>query len=173
MKKMLLRVSVGILAVALCGLAYGMYIAQRVDLGWQPKVAGPAFPRVRPHVLVDEAHYNSSTGGFGGRYRPLARLLTENGYEVRRGTEAFTLPSLAEVDILVIANAAGSPKPPFMGLNPPVIMAKDRGTPAFTAAEIQNVAAWVKQGGSLLLIADHAPFVAASEHLAAAFQIRM
>jgi hypothetical protein len=44
---------------------------------------------------------------------------------------------------------------------------------AFTPAEIAAVEAWVREGGSLLLIADHMPFPGAADGLAAAFGVAM
>jgi hypothetical protein len=43
--------------------------------------------------------------------------------------------------------------------------------PAFTPAEVASVERWVREGGSLLLIADHMPFPGAAEDLARAFGI--
>jgi hypothetical protein len=44
---------------------------------------------------------------------------------------------------------------------------------AFTASEIEAVRTWVENGGSLLLIADHAPFGSAAAALAETFGVRM
>ena len=59
----------------------------------------------------------------------------------------------------------------MLGINLPVRTTRKRGDPAFALDEIDAVARWVERGGSLLLIADHAPFGAASESLAAAFHV--
>ena len=63
---------------------------------------------------------------------------------------------LQEGDILVIANALGAG-----GMGQP-----DASNPAFTDAECDAVRDWVKEGGSLLFITDHAPLGAAAECLA-------
>src|SRR6185436_17066395 len=42
---------------------------------------------------------------------------------------------------------------------------------AFTEEEIKAVRNWVKEGGSLLLIADHRPWPAAADKLASAFGV--
>ena len=47
------------------------------------------------------------------------------------------------------------------------------GGSAFTASEIEAVEAWVRGGGRLLLIADHAPFGVAAADLAARFGVGM
>ncbi len=100
-------------------------------------------------------------------------LLRADGYEVRNGREPFSAERLEGVGVLVIANAAGAPKPQILGINIPVPTKKERSDPAFAAGEIEAVRAWVEQGGSLLLIADHAPFGAASAALAEAFGVKM
>ena len=124
-------------------------------------------------MVIDQAHYNASTADIGGRYWPFGRLLRADGYEVRQGPLPFTPGTLDGVQVLVVVNAGGAPKPQFLGINLPVSTNKQRGDPAFTADEIQAVRTWVEQGGSLLLIADHAPFGAASEAMAAAFNVTM
>ena len=106
-------------------------------------------------VLVDEAHENFHTAG--GRYRPFADLLRADGFTVERGHSPFTPAALAGVDVLVVANA----EPPD----------EEAPSSAFTAAEVAAVEQWVRDGGGLLLIADHAPFGAAARDLAAAFGV--
>jgi hypothetical protein len=147
--------------------------AQRADYGWDPGVGRPTFTSDHPRVVVDHAHNNASTIGLGGRYWPFGRLLRADGFEVRRGSEPFSAASLEGVDILVIANAAGAPKPQFLGINLPVRSKGSRDDPAFSPEEIEAVRAWVERGGSLLLIADHAPMGAAAEALGAAFGVKM
>ncbi len=44
---------------------------------------------------------------------------------------------------------------------------------AFTDSEVEAVNAWVKNGGSLFLIADHMPFPGAAEKLAASFGFKL
>lgn len=61
--------------------------------------------------------------------------------------------------MLVIANAGATAEQPT--------------PPAFTEAEGVALEAWVREGGRLLLIADHAPFGAAAKNLAARFGVTM
>jgi hypothetical protein len=172
MKRVVIVVT-GVLVVALLVGIAAAYRAQRADYGWNPSVATPAFGFTHPRVVIDQAHHNASSAGLGGRYVPFGRLLEVDGYDVRRGRREFSLSGLDSVQVLVIANASGASKPQLFGINIPVPAGGRRGDPAFTASEVQAVRAWVEHGGSLLLIADHAPFGAASESLAAAFGIRM
>lgn len=162
--------------VALAFLAVGssaFFTAQRADYGWSPAVAAPAFTSARPVVLFDEGHHNASSIGFSGRYWPFARLLRADGFTVRRSHQAFAPPALAGVRILVIANASGAPKPQMFGLNLPSRTDRNRSDPAFTADEIHVIHDWVAAGGSLLFIADHAPFGRAAAGLAGALGVTM
>jgi hypothetical protein len=162
-----------LIAAVVAAVFTALHEAQRADYGWDPAVARPTFESERPRVVIDEAHHNASTAGIGGRYWPFGRLLRADGYDVRRGTDPFSAASLDSVDILVIANASGAPRPQFLGINLPVRTDRKRDDPAFTPEEIDTVRAWVERGGSLLLIADHAPMGAAAEALSAAFGVTM
>src|SRR5262245_56816685 len=98
MRKLLL--SLGALAV-LSGVAAAQQVADPlVDLS----VAHPAYARgAGPHVVIDGAHHNFHT--VDGRYAPFAQMLRNVGFVVDGSTAAFTDASLANVKVLVIANA--------------------------------------------------------------------
>jgi hypothetical protein len=149
--------------------------AQRADYGWSPRVTSRTYVTSPPVVLFDEGHHNASTAGFEGRYWPFGRLLRADGYDFRRGKQTFTREYLDAAQILVIANAAGGGKPVAFGINLPLPGGDDgrRGDPAFTPAEIAAVRSWVEEGGSLLLIADHAPFGAAAAGFGEVFGVTM
>lgn len=137
-------------------------VAQQVpDPNFDVKVAKPAYTAKGPKVLVDEAHFNFHTAG--GRYKPLADLLRNDGYQVAPNTAKFTKEALTGCDILLISNALGAER---MG-------SAEASNPAFTEEECAAVAEWVKNGGSLLLIADHAPMGAAAQTLGKRFGVDM
>jgi hypothetical protein len=138
-----------------------MAAQQAPDTAFDVSVKRPAFVREHPRLVLDEAHHNFHTAD--GRYQPFAALAKNDGYDVRRGTAAFTAASLAGARVLVIANALGSG----------VTVSDDSSGPAFTPDECAAVAAWVRGGGALLLISDHTPMGAAAESLASAFGVRM
>lgn len=152
-------------ALAIAGTAIvSPALAQQVpDSTFLAPVARPAFAPGSFRVRLDEAHHNFHT--LAGRYRPFAQLLAADGCRLEAGREAFSAGSLAGVDLLVIANAAGDDL--ASGSDSTV------ARPAFAPAEIAAVHAWVAGGGSLLLIADHAPFGAAAAALAARFGVDM
>ena len=140
-------------------------LAQQIpDPNFDPTVARPAYTTTHPRVLFDEAHNNFHTAG--GRYKPFADLITSDGYRVSPNTLKFTKDTLAEYDILVIANPLGAAVESgadFAAAN----------KPAFTEAECDAVRDWVNAGGSLLLIADHYPVGAAAGILAKRFGVDM
>lgn len=130
---------------------------QITDPDFRPVVARPAYSAGAPVVVIDGAHNNFHT--VDGRYSPFAALLRADGYEVRGGTAAFDAGGLDGVDVLVIANAGAVHDEP--------------APPTFTEAEAAALEGWVRNGGKLLLIADHAPFGTAAEALAARFGVKM
>lgn len=136
------------------------FAQQQADLTFDASVKSPAYTTTHPKVLFDEAHFNFHTTT--GRYKPFADLIGNDGYSVTPNKVAFTKESLSGYEVLVIANAgaaqAGS---------------ADRSKPAFTDAECDAVREWVRAGGALLLIADHAPAGSAAAILAARFDVDM
>lgn len=143
-------------------LAATVSFAQQVaDPNFDTKVARPAHTKKQPKVLFDEAHNNFHTAD--GRYKPFAELIASDGHVITPNKQPFTLSSLKPFDILVISNALGAPQ-----MNSP-----DAPKPAFTDAECDAVRDWVRGGGALLFIADHAPMGSAAETLAARFGVGM
>jgi hypothetical protein len=140
----------------------GIAIAQQVaDTSYQPLIKHPAYQIGKgTTVHIDQAHANFHTRT--GRYLPFAKLLEKDGYSVKDFTEEFNAKSLRNCKILVISNAI-NPRNQNAWANP--ILS------AFTKAEIIHIFNWVKNGGSLFLIADHMPFGGAAADLAAVFGI--
>lgn len=171
MKKFGLLLSVAIVVVLAVLLGFTWSRSQRADNQWNPHVERPAYTTHHPRVVIDEAHHNAHRAK--GKYRPFARLLEADGYRVVRGRDKLAPGVLANDDILVIVNAAGGPKPQIFGINLPTPIKTTRDMPAFTPDEIAYLESWVKQGGSLLLVADHLPFGSAARALASAFGVTM
>ncbi len=134
---------------------------QIADPNFNPKIARPAYTKNRPKVLFDEAHNNFHTTT--GRYKPFADLIAGDGYAVVVNKEKFQKKLLDGYDVLIIANALG-----VAAANSP-----EAANPAFTEEECDAVRDWVRGGGALLLVADHAPFGAAAENLARRFGVEM
>jgi hypothetical protein len=134
---------------------------QIVDPAFKATVNDPAFNKNFPRVLFDEGHNNQLSRM--GRYKPFADLIDLDGYQVVVGRKIFNKETLDTFKILVIANALGADDIDDAGAE----------QPAFADNECDAVREWVKSGGSLLLIADHAPYGAAAEILAKRFGVEM
>jgi hypothetical protein len=123
---------------------------QAADEAFDAILANPEFPHGDgPRVLFDDGHRNFHTSE--GRYAPFVRLLRNDGFQVASNAGAVTAEALAGQDLFVVVNAL----PPEGAID------------AFTVEETAAVAAWVEQGGGLLLVADHRPFGSAIAPLAA------
>lgn len=156
---MTMKLLAAILTLLVC-LAPG-FAQQQADPEFDTSVARPAYKKDGPRVMFDEAHHNYHTSD--GRYKPFVDLLENDGYNVIRNRQPFSKTRLSDFKILVIADALGAEEDDDKG-------ASDS---AFTEEEIAIVADWVKDGGDLLLIADHAPFGAAASALSKRFGVEM
>jgi hypothetical protein len=147
----------------LCALVIPVVALSQVkavaDAHFDASIGQPHYLKSHPVVVFNEAHSNYHTAT--GRYEPLARLLRNDGYTVVPGKSAFARKSLRGITVLLIANARGQ------GATDAV-----SGT-AFTEKECKEVGAWVRSGGSLLLIADHTPFGRAAANLSRQFGVEM
>lgn len=122
-------------------------------------------------LLIDRGHYNAAMGVNG----VLAGTLRKSGFEISGLEGKFDEASLKNTDMLLISN----PLPDrFDTLDQRAKRANqefrwsDAATQsAYTKSEISEIESWVKNGGSLFLILDHAPNGKAGETLAAVFGI--
>lgn len=115
-----------------------------------------------PVVCIDEAHNNFHTAG--GRYQTFAGLLRGDGYVVNAFAKKFTTESLRECAVMTIANAVGDAN------------ADDWAYPhpsTFTREELEVLHAWIRGGGALLLIVDHAPMPGAVRDLGTLLGVTM
>jgi len=142
------------------GHVRGLAAQQIPDPNFDATVAHPAYTASHPRVAVDEAHKNFHTAG--GRFKPFADLLRNDGYDVVTNTAKFSSDRLQGNDVLVISNALGE-----LGNN------NDNSTPAFTKPECDAVYEWVRRGGALFLIADHGPMGDAAAPLAQRFGVTL
>lgn len=137
---------------------------QQRDPGFSVDVREPAFgPSEGPLVCIDEAHNNVHTAE--GRYRPFADLLRKDGYRVEDFSTKFSEGTLTRCALLVIANALNANDGP-----------ETRAFPhpsSFTHPELDSLVAWIREGGSLLLLADHAPAPGAAGDLGALLGVAM
>ena len=152
---------VAITCALLVALSVSAGAQQMADPEFNTTVAKPAYEKNGPRVMFDEAHHNFHTTD--GRYKPFVDLLSNDGYRIIRNRQPFTKASLSSFKVLVIANALGAEELDDEGAD----------KSAFTEEECEVVQEWVKDGGALLLIADHAPAGGAAAALASRFDIDM
>ena len=158
MKRLALVFCLLSLATVLVAIIHAQQVA---DPDFVATVAKPAYKHNGPKVLFDEAHHNFHTTT--GRYKPFADLMGNDGYQFTPNKQKFSADVLKGYRILVIANARGADS----------ANDAEASNPAFTDEESDAVRDWVKAGGSLLLIADHAPNGAANQILADRFSVDM
>ena len=148
-----------IICLTLLFVGCGQEEPQKADVDYQPNIDDPVFASgTGPVVLIDEGHNNYHT--IEGRYQAFAEVLRLDGYVVGAHKGKFTPESLNRGDILVISNAM----PDGVGEESFTTYPS-----AFSENEINAVAGWVENGGSLFLIADHMPFPSAAADLAERF----
>jgi len=142
------------------GLSVSVSAQQVPDTSFTFPIKQTAYEQGKgPMIYIDQAHNNFHTKG--GGFSPFSELLEQDGYQV-----AGLDKTLSEIDILktckilVIANALNTANAQDWVLPTPS---------AFTSEEIAIIRKWVKNGGSLFLIADHMPFAGAAYELGKAF----
>jgi len=138
-----------------------MTLAQQMaDPNFDATVIHPTYTTTHPRVAIDQAHDNLHTKD--ELFKPFADLLRNDGYNVVANTAKFTSGSLENIDVLVISNVIGK-----------LENDNNNSTPAFTKPECGAVYDWVRRGGSLFLIADHAPMGDAAAPLAERFGVTL
>lgn len=139
----------------------GMTVAQQLpDPNFDAKIAHPAYAATHLRVVIDQAHDNFHTKD--GLFKPFADLARNDGYDILANTAKFTGDTLKSINVLVISNAVGK-----------LVNDNNNSTPAFTKAECDAVYHWVRRGGALFLIADHAPMGDAAAPLAERFGVTL
>jgi hypothetical protein len=146
--------------IALTLLPFCSLFGQQVaDTAFQFQSAKPRYAQGRGSVVqLDAAHNNFHT--LDGRYAPFAKVLRQDGFNVISNGAALTEASLAKGKIFVISNPLDSSNVGRWQLPIPS---------AFSPSEMKALNHWVKNGGRLLLIADHMPFAGAAADLARSF----
>jgi len=145
--------------VLLFTLSFGINSQQVADTTYNPPIKNPIYEQGKGSVVfIDEGHHNFHTKE--GRYKAFANLVERDGYIVNRYKGSFTNENLSKGKILVISNSLNEINVENWYLPTPS---------AFSEEEIKIVEQWVKDGGSLFLIADHMPMAGAAEDLAGVF----
>lgn len=145
--------------------------AQQADPAYTPRIGARTWAAEGPTVAIDDAHWNGHTASRG--YAPFVKLLASDGYRIIGTGNVATPEVLDTAGVVVIANALG-----FNGVVRQVARVAGMdldalGSDAFTDAEAQRLETWVREGGSLLLVADPTPAGRAVQSLAELFGVTM
>ena len=151
-----LRICVETILLALA-IAACQHTGAKPDRTFDTSVPNPAYAGDGPTVLFDEAHHNIHKANH--TYAPFAKLIGNDGYRVRRGRQRLSQTVLDDAQVVVIVNALGR---------------NERNDDhAFSDAECDALVAWIRAGGSLLLITDHYPTGSAVGNLAQRLGVSM
>ncbi|WP_185094434.1 hypothetical protein [Marivirga tractuosa] len=138
--------------------SYQLFPQQVADLDFPIHIENPKYTGVETAIIgIDASHNNLHT--LKTNFAPFAKLVKADGYQfisINKITEQI----LDSLNILVIANALDSSN--VRNWRRPIAN-------AFSENEIEIIEKWVKEGGSLLVIADHMPFAGATNDLAKKF----
>ena len=134
-----------------------MYNDINVDLS----VENPSFKfNEGPLVIIDAAHKNFFVQSH--LIKPLVDIVLNDGYRVSFIDKKFTKENLNQAKILIIITAL-----PFDFAT----QSSAVGMETYTETELNEVQAWVNNGGSLLVFSEHAPFDQAINPLLKKFEI--
>lgn len=137
---------------------YG-FSQQIVDPNYNPIIKNPEYELKKGSLIyIDEGHNNYYRKE--AEFKPFADILEKDGYNVLKYPWRILPIKLAPAKILVIANAIN-----VVNLNNWQLPTPS----AFSKKEIDDLAKWINEGGSLFLIADHMPMAGAATELASKF----
>lgn len=163
--------------VALLLLAGAVFVAWRLRTPAESPpyggtITAPVWPSDGPPVLVDDAHWNHGTAD--GRLRAFSGLLTADGYRVLPGANGTRAETLVDARVSVVVNPLG-----ILGVARTWTDRAGLGGLAFVdddaliGQEIETTLQWIENGGSLLLVADPAPYARGSRGLAQRLGVSM
>ena len=136
-------------ATAAALVALAMAACDR-GVDFDARVDSPAFTSGGVTLLFDRGHHNHHR--IDTTYRPFAELARGDGLKVKDVDGPLTAEKLAGARILAIVTARSD--------------TDTNDAPALSREEIDALLAWVRNGGSLLLVTDHYPYPNAVEGLA-------
>lgn len=130
-----------------CAAAFSMNAQMVNDSTFDASVKRPKFKKGKgPALLIDAAHHNFIVEM--GLAKPLVDVATADGYRPSIDSSLFTKAYLSNYKIVVI-----TPAMPFTFGSKKEVTTES----TFTPAEIDALHDWVNNGGSLILLSEHAP----------------
>lgn len=139
---------------------------------FDPQVPNPAFPEGKgPRILYDTGHFNE---WHLEDMSPFLELLRRDGFRVSFLKEQWSSTSFEGANVLVVQGPLAVPRNSLIEKGIDHYWWSDEGRQdAFTSDEILAVTRWLRSGGSLLLILDHAPSAAAAGRLTEALGVEV
>lgn len=142
-------------------MSISLYGQQILDSSFVGKVFNPAYEQSKgPKILIDQAHNNGAT--LQPSFTVLSNILKEDGYNLSINSNELSIEEIRQFDVLVIVDPVAEENIDNWELPTPS---------AFKNSEIDAINHFVKEGGSLFLVADHMPFSGASQKLAQSFGV--
>jgi hypothetical protein len=135
--------------ISLSFLVFSLHINAQMlnDSPFNASVAHPKFKNGKgPKVLIDAAHHNFIVEM--GLIKPLMDVVTNDGFQPNIDSALFTKDYLSKYKVVVI-----SPAMPFLFGSKPEVTNEI----TFTDDELNALHDWVSEGGSLLMLSEHAP----------------
>jgi hypothetical protein len=146
------------LSILFTSLSFPLQV-QAPDRFFNPAISHPVYSKGEgPLIYIDEGHHNFHT--LNDRLITTGRILRNDGYLVEAYQGDFRRGRLDFCRILIIVNALHENN------------RQNWSNPTFSAFSIDEMDIlqdWVREGGSLLLVADHMPLSGAAADLAARF----
>lgn len=158
MRKVLFLAALGLAALAISRHSAFGQAAQRADEDYVYANATPAWEAGKGPLIAFSSHRSVFVAQ--GLHRPLAKLAQGDGFRTSVAEDA----QAGDAAILVFINNYLANWRDFPAMEPPS---------AFSGEEIAALKAWVEQGGSLLVLADHAPLGGGASALLAEFGFTM
>lgn len=134
-------------------------------------VSDPAFAAGRgPRVLWDAAHHNEHHWWMTA----FQDVLRKDGFRLAFHSERLTPRAMRSADVVVIPGPLAVHRDSLLAKGAAYYWWSDEGRAnAFTSQEVAAVVEWVRAGGSLLLILDHAPSADAARMLTDALGVEV
>lgn len=144
-------------ALLLCAALFT--VAEAEAQKFVAQVRNPAFPKgIGPRVLWDQAHFNAHRWEMDA----FLDVLQKDGFRVEFQDERFNRQALADIALVILPGPLAVSRESLWATSNNHYLWSDEGrTPALTSDEVLVLTTWVRDGGSLLLILDHAPAPAA------------
>jgi hypothetical protein len=171
MDRMAFAPSPNVIRVAVLGMLLLKGTAQIGAQQYGVTVSDPAFgPDSGPRVLWDAGHHNDHHWGM----EAFLEVIRQDGFRLAFHKQRFDRAALRDVDIVVVPGPLGVSRDSLLARGVEHYQWSDEGrSHALANDEVIALTGWIREGGSLLLILDHAPAPAAAGRLLEALGVEV